>query len=180
MTDDYKSDSELDERSLSEILQLFSQVAVLSVLSDEEKLGLAKKARLLAYNGGEFIVRQGGFSNSLFIIHSGSCEVFVTDQRGFVNRVAQTERGDFFGEMSLLTGEPPSATVRALEDSTLVGINKDIFASVLKSNPKISEAVGKVLAKRQAELAAVTGETADKQNSSTGISRRIKSFFKLK
>jgi len=172
-----QSNSKSDESSRSEIVELLAQVAVISVLTDEERAQVAKKARLVAYGTGEFIVRQGEQGNSLFIVHTGVCEVFVRDQQGYGKGIAQTERGGFFGEMSLLTGEPHNATVRAMEDATLVAINKAVFASILKANPEVSKGLGKVLAARQKELAALTGNVGDETQNSTNMMARIKSFF---
>jgi len=171
--------SNFNDGSQSEIVQLLAQVAVLSVLTDGERAQLAKKARMVAYGTGEFIVRQGEPGKSLFIVHTGVCEVFVLDPQGHGKKVAQTKRGGFFGEMSLLTGEPHTATVRAMEDTTLVAINKVIFASILEANPAISEELGKVLAMRQKKLAELTGSPGDEKHSSSNMIARIKSFFRI-
>ncbi len=175
----FQSNSSNNGQSHAEIVQLLEQVAVFSVLTDEEREQLAKRARVVAYGGGEFIVRQREPGRSLFIIHSGVCEVFVGDQLGYRKRVARTQRGGFFGEMSLLTGEPHTATVRAVEDTTLVVIDKRIFASILEANSEISKELGKVLTLRQRELSTLAGNSGNKAQSSANMIARIKSFFRI-
>ena len=171
-------ESDNEKQANPEVIALLRQVTVLAVLPDKELEQLALKARSVIYRAGEFVVRQNKAGSSLFVIQSGLCEVFVKDQQGFDNRVAQVSKGDFFGEMSLLTGAPSTATVRALEDSTLVVIDKALFTSVIQSNPKTSEALGKVLAQRQKELAQLSGGTEREGSSSSGLVKKIKSFFR--
>lgn len=175
-----QSHTEIGENKRPENIPLLKQVAVLSVLSDQDIEKLADKTRVVPYRAGEFIVRQGKLGNSLYVIQAGVCEVFVVDQQGFQTKVAKIDSGDFFGEMSLLTGEPHTATVRALQDSTLVIIDKPLFKTILESSPKLSEALGRILEKRQKELAALTGGTSGSNQGSTNLGARIKSFFKIK
>ena len=63
--------------------------------------------------------------------------------------------GDFFGEMSLLTGEPRSATVRALEDAECYRLDRDAFNDILRGRPEIAQHLSEVLARRQVELESV-------------------------
>lgn len=174
-----QSSANIDDQSHAETVQLLEHVAVFSVLTDKERAKLAAKARSVAYGTGEFIVRQGDSGHSLFIIQDGVCEVFIRDQQGYGKRVAQLERGGFFGEMSLLTGEPHTATVRAVENVTLVAIDKAIFASILKANPEISQELGKILLIRQKELAAMAGNSGYETDNSSNMIARIKGFFRI-
>ncbi|MGV6825443.1 MAG: cyclic nucleotide-binding domain-containing protein [bacterium] len=164
-----------------EIARLLAQVEIFSVLSEEEKKRLAALARVKTYAGGSFVVRQDTPGDALYIVVSGVCEVIVEDRQGHLQTVAKIQNGGFFGEMSLLTGEPSTATVRALEDSVLASISSLTFASILEANPEVTEKIGKVLAERQSELSAITGKSyGNKAANSKKFSGKIKSFFKLK
>ena len=93
-------------------------------------------------------------------------------------QVAVLKKGDFFGEMSLLTGEPRSATVRAIEDTEVIMIQKDVFSEILSANSGISEYLGQVLAERQQQLARQVGDTSALAAATTGgFIQKIKSFF---
>ncbi len=180
MDNDLQFNPNSNEGVISEITALFAQVGIISVLSEKERLQLAKKARMVTYSSGEFIVRQGKYGSPLYIVADGICEVFVNDSSGYVKSVAQLQRGAFFGEMSLLTGDPHTATVRAMGDATLVSINKLIFSAIIQADPKLAEALGKVLVERQNQLAELTGKIVDDTPSSGKMSNRIKSFFRIK
>lgn len=66
---------------------------------------------------------------------AGSVEVTVVDAGGPPAELAMLAVGDFFGEMSLMTGEPRSATVTAVEESRLLEVAKPVFAELLQSRP---------------------------------------------
>ncbi len=66
--------------------------------------------------------------------------------------VARIGPGGFFGEMSLLTGTPRTATVRTTKDSQLVEVTADVFRRIVLANPKALEQVATAVAARQVEL----------------------------
>ena len=179
MEKDMNSSHSTNQKDDTRVKALLEQTEVFSVLSEQELAKLTEKSRLLSHTPGEFIVRQGGLGHSLFIVLDGSCEVFVEDQQGFIKEVAPVEPGGFFGEMSLLTGTPPAATVRALEETVLIAISKENFAAILEANPKLSEKLGEVLATRQKELTRLTGGKENGEENSANMIARIKSFFRI-
>jgi len=97
----------------------------------------------------------------MFVVSSGAVSVTL-DPSGI--EVAQLGPGDFFGEMSLLTGEPRTATVIAVRDSELLEINAEAFRHFVLDNPTVVEHVGAAVSARQAQLeahrAAGTGPAA--------------------
>ena len=169
--------SQAPEKRRSDIQCLFAQVSVLSALCEEEQIQLAQRATTADYGEGEYIVRQGEPGDSLYIIQKGSCDVFIKAHGGREKKVAHIEAGDFFGEMSLLTGEVRNATVRAAEDTSVVAIDKLAFSTIITANPSISVQLGEVLTKRQKELAAVAGSLTTENPSSRHMINRIKAFF---
>jgi len=68
--------------------------------------------------------------------------------------VATLGQGNFFGEMSLLTGAVRTASIRVKEDAEFIVINKENFRSTLANNPSIAEAMSLLLSERQAGLTA--------------------------
>ena len=71
---------------------------------------------------------------------------------GTSGEVARLRSGDVFGEMSLLTGEPRTATVTAATDCDVVEIDAEGFRSVVLANPTVVEHVTAVAAARREEL----------------------------
>ena len=83
----------------------------------------------------------------MFVIQSGKVRVFKTINEERIE-VAVMGREDFFGEMCLLLGEPRSATVEAMEDTTLLKLTKESFRKTFTSRPEIAERIVTRLAKR--------------------------------
>jgi small-conductance mechanosensitive channel len=131
------------------VRRALSQVSIFSSLKDDERSELAAGALPHLYAQGELIVRQGDAGHSMFVVASG--EAVVTLEPGD-QEVARLGAGAFFGEMSLLTGAPRTATVRAATDSELIELTVDAFRKFVVGNPAAFEAVGLAVAKRAAEL----------------------------
>ena len=166
------------EHRCNDMVRMFEKVPVLSPLSPEERAGLARQVKIEPFGEGETIVRQQDAGSSLYIITRGACEVLLASDTRQFKQVAVLKKGDFFGEMSLLTGELRSATVRALEDTEVIVIQKDIFSEILTSNSGISEYLGQVLAERQQQLARQGGDSSALAAATPGgFIQKIKSFF---
>jgi small-conductance mechanosensitive channel/CRP-like cAMP-binding protein len=126
-----------------------SAVALFSGLAAGERTALLAVAKPVQYAAGETIVRQGESGRSLFVVVRGEASVRLAGTQG---EVARLRSGDVFGEMSLLTGEPRTATVSAVEDCDLVEIDAEGFRSVVMANPSVLEHVTTVTAARREEL----------------------------
>lgn len=157
-----------------------SRVPVMAALSAEERTLLASRVRVVPFGAGETVVREGEQGDSMYIIHAGACEILKEDKHGVSSRVVVIQKGDFFGEMSLLTGEKRAATVRAIEDSRFIFIDKPLFAEMISSKPEITSFLAEVLAKRQQELHAHVGPSGPNLAATTSITARIKAFFNIR
>jgi small-conductance mechanosensitive channel/CRP-like cAMP-binding protein len=129
--------------------QLLQQVSILSALTDDERAELARGARRSLFAAGETIVRQGEAGSSMFVVSRGAATVTLEPGN---QEVARIERGGFFGEMSLLTGDPRSATVRTAVDSELLEITVEAFRRFVLANPSAVDQIGEAVAVRRAEL----------------------------
>jgi CRP-like cAMP-binding protein len=96
--------------------------------------------------------------------------------------------GDCFGEMSLLTGEPRTATLAAREDCQTLEIPKEAMAVVLRENPEILRGLSELLATRQVEMegaldaaerAGGTKPAERRARYAEGFFQRVKAFFQL-
>ena len=114
----------------------------------------------------------------MFVLLSGETTVLVGDAQ---QEVARIQAGGFFGEMSLLTGAPRNATVRAMRDAELLEITAEAFRTIVLAHPAALEAVAAAAARRQAELdqarAAGAGASADERTAS--LMDRVRKFFTL-
>jgi small-conductance mechanosensitive channel/CRP-like cAMP-binding protein len=122
-------------------------------LSDAERGLLAQGATSHRYAEGEIVVREGDATSSMFLIVEGRCAVSAHGDNLASQKLAILEEGAAFGEISLLTGEPRIATVRALTEATLVEIDKDTLAPVLEANPSLVEKLGAIILERRRKTA---------------------------
>lgn len=138
---------------------MLSQPVVHSLLfeglaaADLEKI--QEQMRPRHFQAGEFICREGEQGNSLFVIASGAAQVVVgplTDEHSkrASRSLARLRRGDVVGEMSLLTGDPRSATVIASIDTTVLELTQDTFAALLAHYPTIITNLSRILSRRLA------------------------------
>ena len=164
------------------ILDAVEASALFAPLSAGERLTLAGGARLVRFAEGETVVREGDEGSSMFVIAAGRAGVSVHGDVGASRKVAVLDSGASFGEISLLTGEPRLATVRAITESTLVEIDKDTLATVLVANPSLVEKLDAVIRERRRHTAQelVQGRGGQAAEEPESLRGKIARFFGLK
>jgi cAMP-dependent protein kinase regulator len=90
---------------------------------------------------GEAIVVEGEPGDSLFLVVEGSLGVATRDDRGDPVALENLGPGDFFGEVSLLTGKPRTATVRAKTPAVLLELDRSCVERLRQQFPNIEEAL---------------------------------------
>jgi small-conductance mechanosensitive channel/CRP-like cAMP-binding protein len=132
-----------------------ARVELFREMNDGERRVLAERLRYAPFMKGELMTRQGAEAHWLYIITKGSGEVIVSTDNGVHKTVSILHAGDFFGEMSLLTGEPRSASLKALEDSECYRLDRKAFEDILHGRPEIAHYLSELLARRKVEIEAV-------------------------
>src|SRR5207244_569973 len=128
-------------------------------LSDDQINNLVKQSDLNHFGRGERVIEEGAEGNSMFILLRGAAKVSVA-KNGSTIPVASLRSGDCFGEMSLLTGEKRSATVRADGDCYVMEISKDVMANVVRDSPECLKQLSELLAKRKMETEGILKDAA--------------------
>jgi CRP-like cAMP-binding protein len=129
------------------------------------------------YGSGETIVKQGEEGQSMFVVLSGTVSVVLEPTR---EELARIQRGGYFGEMSLLTGEPRSATVLAIGDVVVVEIVADLFRRLATANPESIEKIGMAAMVRRAGLEQMKSSTSETVTVETKtLVTRMKKFLRL-
>ncbi|MDL1963351.1 MAG: cyclic nucleotide-binding domain-containing protein [Deltaproteobacteria bacterium] len=136
------SDNEL--RSFLEKIPLFSSIPY------NQLHGIAKLFEPISVKKGEIICKQGESGDTMFIVKSGSVGVYI-DREGNEMFVSYLHRGDFFGELSLLTGKARSATIKVILDAKLYRLKQQDFKQLLHKNPSIGLYLSRLYAHRFAE-----------------------------
>ena len=128
---------------------LLKGVELFSELNEEQLEMIANLVIVKNYNRDETVVLEGDDSvQALYLIATGSVQVYMTGVDGRETILSFLERGDFFGEMSLIDGEPRSASVRTVSDAKLLVIPRDSFLSLIRKSPEISMGLLSELCKR--------------------------------
>jgi small-conductance mechanosensitive channel len=144
---------EWKEPAAEEVVQerdrLLAGIDLFAALAEDQRRAIASAMTRRTYGDGEAIVRQGDAGRSMFVVASGRVVVVLEPER---REVATIERGGYFGEMSLLTGEPRTATVLARGDSSVLEVDAEVFRSLGAVNPQALEQVGVAAATRRVEL----------------------------
>jgi CRP-like cAMP-binding protein len=132
-----------------------ANVPLLAPLSEQQRLSLGEAARDLALGPGQDLFKQGDPGETFYVICRGKVDVLIDLPDGTKKSVATLGPGDFFGEMSALTGQPRTATIRAVDPLILVEIDKHDLHGVFAADPSVLEKISEIIARRNAEREAV-------------------------
>ncbi len=136
-----------------EIRGILNATAFFNVVLDAGELdALAAAARVVHFKRGDYLMRQGELGSSMFVLVDGKVAVSVHEPGG--DRVVATlGPGEVVGEMSLVTGDRRSATVKAKGRVATLEITKAAIAPLIAAKPKLAERFATVVEQRHAELA---------------------------
>lgn len=168
------------EELVTTITERLNLVSIFAPLSDDEIERLANASTSRVYAPGEAIVRMGQPGNSMFVVIRGSVKVQIPENT-YQKTLTTLHENDFFGEMSLLTGEPRSAAVIAIEETEVLRIDKDGLKPIFESNPTLAESVYELIEERKQHLSIDAGlEEEAKAETRKGVMKSIKKFFGLR
>jgi small-conductance mechanosensitive channel/CRP-like cAMP-binding protein len=132
---------------------LLKRVEIFSALTAEEMTTLAGQMKERRYKAGQAIVNQGEAGDSMYILVEGLLEVRSSIDNGQRQiKVHVIQPGEFFGEMSLLTGEPRSATVLGSTEAIVYEIGKEDLNLLLQHRPEMAIQISQIIAERRCEL----------------------------
>lgn len=107
------------------------------VLSEEERTALVREMELESHDEGSVIITEGQPGASMYVIASGEVKVFTNGAGGSALYLARLGEGDFFGEVSMLTGKPRTATITAAQRTELLRLDKEKLDNALAMYPGI-------------------------------------------
>jgi CRP-like cAMP-binding protein len=166
-------------------IDLLRRIEIVQCLSEAETQQLASRMHKVSFAPGEVILRQGDRGDSAYIVQNGRVRILLSQDSGLSEQVACLAPGDFFGEMSLLTGEPRTATAVALDPVDCYRLEKPELDAIFAGRPELAADIAALLTSRHQGLAAVReklSEEAAKQNEQRNRSDllgRIRRYFAI-
>jgi small-conductance mechanosensitive channel/CRP-like cAMP-binding protein len=150
----------------------------LKCLDEGELEKVLSHARPLHFGAGEKVIEQGESGDSMFFLSRGQAEVFLRPAEARHDTlIAELKQGDCFGEMSLLTGEPRSATVVAKRDCEVWEIQQTVMAEVLHNNQALVQTLGELLAQRRLEIEGALAANLNRTELNVRQSEYTQSFL---
>ncbi len=164
------------------IEDVLARVDLFGALTATERGRLGTTARERRFGPGEFIVREGDPTSSMFVMEAGRAAVTIHGAAGESRRLAILDPGAAFGEISLLTGEPRTATVRAVTEVTAIEIDKETLGPVLEENPSLCGMFDAIIAERRRKAAEQVDLSREEiaRTEAAPLTNRIARFFGLK
>lgn len=148
-----KHEEALRQRELLLRVRTLRRVELFAQLTEDELRKLAEHLKYAPFAKGNIIAKQGTPAQHwLYIIISGEAEVYLEAPGGKKRVLNVLSNGNFFGEMSLMTGAPRVASVIAKTDVECYRLDKDDFEEIMRQRPSIADEVAHVLVERRAQL----------------------------
>ena len=170
----------VDQRADGEALDAaLGRAQIFAALTDAQRTQLAGMARPALYGAGDVIVREGDAGSSMFVVVRGEAVVTLAASK---EPIARLRGGDFFGEMSLLTGDPRTATVAAATDCHVIELDAEGFRTLALADPIVADRVCSAVDRRRAELderRASTVGVASAGAPARSLIARMRQFLRL-
>jgi putative ABC transport system ATP-binding protein len=124
------------------ICEMLRKITFFSALGTAELSLVAEKMRPRPFDDGEILIRQGEVGDNFYLLRDGVVDVDVANAEG-ERIVATLDRGDYFGERALITGEGRNATIIARGKGMAYALDKDDFTAALRATPSLEEQLQK-------------------------------------
>ncbi|MBN9683663.1 MULTISPECIES: Crp/Fnr family transcriptional regulator [unclassified Corallococcus] len=121
--------------------QLLAEIPMFESLGREDLENMSSLLQPRRFARGEVIFHRGDVGTALFIIRRGQVAIRLSSSEGREITLALLDRGDAFGELSLLDGEMRSTDAMAREESHLLTLQRDDFRRYLETRPQVSLAL---------------------------------------
>jgi uncharacterized membrane protein len=110
------------------------EVPLFSEMDKQEVAGIRAIMEEARFKPGQVIIREGEVGDRFYVITEGHVEIIIRDAHGSDVVLQEAGPGEFFGELSMLTNEPRSARVRAMDQVTTLTLERDHFFDFLRTH----------------------------------------------
>lgn len=147
--------------SVSQQARSFLQTPLFEGFDQNELAAIIRGLKFLSFEPGDVLVGEGAPGNSMFIIASGRAKVWVRNPKGEYLMVKVLGEGDFFGEVSLISGKPRTATIVAATESEVLELDKPTLDQIAQSHPHVKQVLSTYQKKRAQETVEAIFKSKD-------------------
>lgn len=143
--------------NINNTVHFLSKIPLFQSFDIESIKDLVLSIKLKNYKAGSVVIRKGEKGKYLYIIISGRVDVLGNSDA----HIATLGKGEVFGEMSLISGDPVGATIKVMKTSKIMELDGDYFRKLLNKNPAIQLHMSRLLARRLARSNVAVSEEKD-------------------
>src|SRR5262249_54522204 len=143
-----RMESELGSTSGRQSFELLRTHSIFGALRKEDLRQLSAIAVPKVIKRGHVIFKKGDVGNSLYAIRNGSVKIAVPGGDGREAMFNILDKGEIFGEVALLDGQPRTADAVAITDCELLSISRRDFLSLIHREPKVGILIIELLCAR--------------------------------
>lgn len=143
-------------------VEQLKNIPLFAFVAEEDLELIAEKLELEYHPTDSIIINEGESGDCLYLIKTGRVKVFATSQDTNQEIIlSYLDSGDHFGEMSLISGEPRSASIKAITDIEAWSLNRTVFDQLIMNNPNITLTLTHLLTQRLKEANVARKESEE-------------------
>ena len=120
------------QKKRTNFIEFLKSVEILSTIDEYEKLQISDALKVAYFNKGDSIIREGEIGDVFYIIEDGQAVATKSFEPGKqAVEVKKYFKGDYFGELALISGEPRAANVVAITNVKLISLDRQSFKRLL-------------------------------------------------
>lgn len=146
-------------------------------LDSGQLMTLAQRCQVLCFGPGETVLRQGDVGDALYQVVEGRLAVELHKPEQAAVRIAELGAGEVAGEMGLFAGEPRSATVRSIETSLLLEVEREALAPLLEAAPALANQLAALVTQRRAANQHLAQSDTQSSAVRRGLADRIRELL---
>jgi HD-GYP domain-containing protein (c-di-GMP phosphodiesterase class II) len=148
---------ELTSESKQDLLHFISSIPIFYKLPPDSIRAIMEKCQVISARADETIFSEGDPGDSFYMIREGHCKTVRRDDKGEMV-LSVMETGEGFGEMALLLGKPRSATIKAVDDCTLVRLMASDLKKLTLENQELLIQMNRLMEQRVSLLDVKDGQ----------------------
>lgn len=120
-----------------------------------------------SYSENQLIYQQGDSADYVYYLKSGKVKIYIASQSGFDKALTTLTKGSLFGKASFFDGTPRTSSAKALRQSEIIVVDKQMMTSIFRLQPdfalELLVYLSKTIQMLSAQIDAITFEQADKR-----------------